>query len=195
MANSKGKRKLRRMLQEAGLSLPLRPPTQPAAPTSTLLWKRIPKWLYGCAVILTIAITLLTDYQWLHIEKDSSLNPTSPFSQFLVIANGGYIPLTGLDAECGFSTELKGKVSGEISSGHDIWRGFAHSLPHDGRATVPCRPIWSGRDVQFPDGAIFEINITYAYYHLNLGFLRRSQDFHFTSIVGSDGSQHWQYEQ
>jgi len=183
------------MRQETGRSLPPRSPSQPVTPASTPLWKKIPKFLYYWGAILSIAVILLTGYPWLHIEKDSSLNPTSPFSQFLVIANGGYIPLTGLDAECGFSTELKGKVSGEISSGHDIWRGFAHSLPHDGRATVPCRPIWSGRDVQFPDGAIFEINITYAYYHLNLGFLRRSQDFHFKSIVGSDGSQHWQYVQ
>ena len=183
------------MRQEAGRSLPPRSPTQSVAPTSTLWWKKIPKWVYYCAVILALAFTLLTGYPWLHIDKDSSLNPTNPFSQFLGIVNGGYIPLTGLDAECGFSTQLKGKVSGEISGGHDIWRGFAHYLPHDGRATVPCRPIWSGKDVQFPDSAIFEIKITYAYYHLNLGFLRRSQDFHFKSIVGSDGSQHWQYAQ
>jgi hypothetical protein len=183
------------MRPEAGRPLAPQSPRQPVAPGSAPLWKRLPKWLYYCAVILSIAITLLTSYPWLHIEKDSSLNTTNPFSQYFVIVNGGYIPLTGLDAECGFSTELKSKASGEISDGHDIWRGFAHSLPKDGRATIPCRPIWSGKDIHSPDGAIFEIKITYAYYHFNLGFLRRSQDFHFTSIAGSDGSRHWQYQQ
>lgn len=192
MANSKDRRKLKRMLQEAGLGPLLATPAQrPQPPASKSILRKTPSYLYWFCAICAIAIGISQGYPWLHLEKDYSLNPSNPFAQRWLVVNGGYIPVTDLDAVCiaNATQRATGSTYGDI---RDTRKQFADYLGHDGRVTVPCLTIWTGTKPIFDEGATLDITISYAFYHLNLQMLRRSQAFHFRSKRAIDGSQGWE---
>src|ERR1700732_580703 len=125
MANSKGRRKLKRMLQEAGLGSLLAIPAQPTQPpASKSILRRTLYCLYWFCSICAIAIGISQGYPWLRLERDYSLNPSNPFAQRWLLVNGGYIPLTDLDADC--SANATQRATGSTYSNiRDIRKQFA----------------------------------------------------------------------
>src|ERR1700730_9517027 len=105
MANSKGRRKLRRILQEQGLSVPQPAPVTPRTPEPSIpFWKRIPGWLYGAVVALSVLITTLEGYPWLSVQEGPLLDPQNPYSELFSVSNGGYAPVSNLGAYCFLNT-------------------------------------------------------------------------------------------
>jgi hypothetical protein len=191
MANSRDRRALRRLLQESGLSLALKPASQPPTLASVPFWKRIPAWVYLAVGVLSIVITLLEGYPWLSIQERGFTDPANPYSQIFVVSNGGYVPLTDLDAYCypNFKTSSGNAMLNAKYDSHS----FADYLGHDGYVGIPCFELASNFHFpgQYNSGSELTIQISYAFYHLNLKSIRRSQWFSFSSILGKDGSQHW----
>ena len=147
MANSKGRRKVRR--ERTRLGLPPLPQVERKSHIETHatgrgIWKKIPAWAYFIVVAASVGITLVEGYPWLSVEKDELLDPGNPYSQTFVVVNGGYIPVTDLDADCtpDFVTSAESGMGGiSVKS-----LKFADSIPHDGRATISC----SGLQLKFP---------------------------------------------
>lgn len=194
MANSRGRRRLRRQLQEAGLGHLLetpsqRSPTINASQTSPPFWKRIPAWIYALLGGLAIVVTLLEGYPWLSVEEGPILEPHNPLSEMFQVVNGGYVTVTDLDAHCIVTMESTHHVSFNDSGFN--FPGFANYLAHDGRTTIPC--FRSIRGLEFLDGSKLDIVITYAMFHANIKFLRKSQTFHFKSVADRQGLLHWQF--
>src|ERR1700676_2067085 len=100
MGNSRGRRKLRRLLQEQGLSMPRKSPAPKSKAVSISFWKKIPHWIYYAVVFLTLVITSLEGYPWLSIQRSGMLYANNPYSEMFEISNSGYIPLTHLTAVC-----------------------------------------------------------------------------------------------
>jgi len=195
MGNSKDRRKLRRLIQQLGLSMPPTVPAAPQKPVSIPFWRKIPAWGYAAAVLFSIAITLMEGYPWLSIQENAFLDPTDPFSQMFSITNQGYVPLTDVDVDC-----FPNFQSTAITMGGSLvsFRNVAGYLEHGGTVTIPCfripdifRTTAPAAERTKRPGATLGVVVSYALYHINLKFLRRSQEFHFRSVVGKDGSQHW----
>jgi hypothetical protein len=196
MANSRGRRTLRRMLQEAGLHPPPATPAIIPRPKPISLRKRIPRWVYLVLGLFALVITLLEGYPWLSIQDNGSLNPRDPFTAMFSVSNGGYIPLTNLDADCVF-----GAVADPLPL-HDLRlegnsmpvHNFASWLWHDDRATLPCFHILReriGPNLYNFKNPTLEITVLYSFVGLNLKPLRRSQTFLFRAAIASDNSWRW----
>src|ERR1700683_16890 len=100
MANSRGRRKLRKQLQEAGLGSLLVLPSPIPAPKTPPFWKRV---LAVGSAFLGVAgalITIAGSYPWLSVDRGDLIDPTNPFSELFEVRNDGYIPVTHLDALC-----------------------------------------------------------------------------------------------
>lgn len=137
---------------------------------------------------MAIVITLAEGYPWLSVQEGALLDPTNPYSEMFNITNGGYIPVTNLDATCimNFTSPYGGfKDSGAR------YQNFANYLSHGGSATIPCFTMLDAGARQVPNGAKYDVTIVYSYYGLNYSSLRRHQSFHFQSTVGRDGLAHW----
>ena len=165
--------------------LPIEPP-----PTKSLL-RRVFQWKYAVLIFLATIITLLEGYPWLSVERGEVLDPRNPYSEMFDARNGGYVPITNLDALCSMKfTDSRGN---EFDSLNTTYPTFASYLGHDGRITIPCFRSLATEGVQIMNGAELTVTIYYAMYHFNLSFLRKSQKFRFKAIVGKDGSHHWQF--
>jgi len=144
--------------------------------------------------VAALAVTLLEGYPWLSIQEGALINPGDPFTEMFKVTNSGYIPATNLDAVCFFGG---GEQPGRIHMGPRAVKilrpGFADYLAHDKTATIPCFGALVIDDANISGGATMEITISYAFWRLNWNPLRRSQTFRFTSVRGTDGSQHWQF--
>jgi hypothetical protein len=164
--------------------------SQSAATPKPPFWQRSHKLLWTILGALAILGTLIEIYPWLSIEEDALLDPHNPFSELFVVTNEGYIPVTDLDALCtgNGSVSARGNTFANIRRED---RRFADYLGKGGRVTAPCFRLMHG--ISPDSGATLDIKITYAFYHLNLSLLRRSQTFYFKSIIGDDGAQHWQF--
>ncbi|HEV2221654.1 MAG TPA: hypothetical protein VGR84_01490 [Candidatus Acidoferrales bacterium] len=151
-------------------------------------WKKVPRWIWVATVGFSVLITMAEGYPWLSIQTSGLLDPYNPYSELFQVSNGGYVPLTNLDCDCGVNFD-----SPHIHFQNDsfISDGFAKHLGHGGTATLPCFRVIRTSDV--PSGAKLDIVVSYSFFRVNLHWLRRSQTFHFQSIRGDDGSQHWQF--
>ena len=156
-------------------------------------WKRTPKPIYAVLGVAALAVTLLEGYPWLSIQEGSLTDPGNPFSEMFKVVNGGYVPVTNLDAVCLLGGEQPGRVYISPGAYKIIQTGFANYLEHDKAATIPCFGSLGIEDSNISGGATMEVTISYAFWHLNWNPLRRSQTFRFTSVRGTDGSQHWQF--
>lgn len=118
------------------------------------------------------------------------MDPTNPYSQMFRVTNGGYIPVTDLDAIC----NANGSLAGDKFEDFKLHFGpFADYLGHGGSVTCPCFRMFNlgKEDASAPEGNTLDITITYDFFHLNWKPIRRSQTFRFKSAVGRDNSQHW----
>jgi hypothetical protein len=165
---------------------PQKVPAKPQPEMSQPFWKRIPAWVYAAAAFVSIGITLAEGYPWLAIQEGALLNPSNPYSEMFSVTNGGYVPVTDLDASCIMNFESPHDI---FSNSGSRFTNFAGYLAHGATATIPCFRTLNG--YQVPSGARFDVIIGYAYYGLNYTRLRRHQSFHFQSVVGKDGSHHW----
>jgi hypothetical protein len=193
MANSKGRRKLRRKLPETEVSTP--PPTlsRPHEPRrSNPSWKRIPGWVYGIVVVSSIIVTVLEGYPWLSIQRDDSLNSSNPYATVFLISNEGYIPITDLDAYC--IPDYGGTKTFAMHDNTLRYSDFASWLGHASKVTVPCFRIFTVDshlgNIESPK---LTISITYAFLHANINSLRRQQTFQFKAVKAEDASWHWTY--
>src|SRR5664279_5448986 len=100
-------------------------------------WKRIPKPIYAVLGIAALAVTLLEGYPWLSIQEGSLTDPGNPFSEMFKVVNGGYVPVTNLDAVCLLGGEQPGRVYISPGAYKIIQTGFANYLEHDKAATIP----------------------------------------------------------
>lgn len=192
------------MLKEAGVAAPVQnlPPVSQFRPpskekTKVALWKRIPRWIYlgfsalGFAAVL---VTLFQAYPWLSIQEGPRLDPRNELSQMFLIVNGGYIPLTHLDAVC-VPNFAAGDTHGDVRIDAPFpFLGFADYIGHDGRVTIPCfRVLQIGKNVQMSQGTTLDVSVSYAFWALNFPRLRRTQVFRFKSVRGPDGTSQWEY--
>jgi hypothetical protein len=187
MANSRGRRTIRRLLQEGGLGLLLKPTLPPPVPKTIPFWKKIPTSVYSALAVLALLIALSQGYPWLSVEESGLLDPSDPYSQMFKLSNGGYVPVTDVIAWCSADTVVNGNVFKDDRIGQPL----AGYLGHDGSVTLPCFEIFQMKRAVVPSGSMLKISLTYAFFHLNWKPLRRSQEFNFRSIVGRDNSQHW----
>ena len=180
------------MLQEAGQSpqppAPSRPP--PQLPKARLL-KKIPIWIYGLIGVCALGITLLEGYPWLSIEEGELLDPANPMSEMFKVRNGGYLPVTNLDAICTTDFSLSGTV---VNGNVTHIPSFADYLGHDGRITIPCFRAVSIRNLKFTSPITMQVEIVYNFYPTTYSRLRRSQKFSFLSVSDQTGGQHWQFK-
>jgi len=117
------------------------------------------------------------------------LDSRNPLSEMFKVRNGGYIPVTDLDADCAASFSVGGNI---FDNAHFGYPSFAADLAHDGTVTIPCfSSIDIGNRQMTGAGIFLNVEIGYAYYHLNLPKLRRSQLFRFMSVAAKDGTYHW----
>jgi hypothetical protein len=196
--NSGERRKFKRLLQQAGLKLsgpePPTTTTPKTTPPEKLPWKEIPNWIYA---VVTVGVTFLGAflalYPWISVQLGDSLDISNPYATQFNISNEGYIPLTELDAKCVFNFDTT-TIHAENNS--NTVRDFVHSLWHSDKATIPCNLHILGRAATpfiFRD-ANLSFEIQYAFWHLNLKRLRRTQRFSFVAVHGYDGLMHWQYQ-
>jgi hypothetical protein len=80
-------------------------PQQPLpaiAPPKASLLRRILswKWAWALAVFAATVVSLLEGYPWLSIQEGPLLDPSNPYSEMFSVSNGGYVPITDLDASC-----------------------------------------------------------------------------------------------
>jgi hypothetical protein len=107
MANSKGRRKLQRLLRKAGPSI-AQPQCSPAPEQQphTPWWKKIHGSIYTSMVFLAIVITLAEGYPWLSIAEGERLNLSDPFSELFTATNEGYVPIIVPEVTCVFHRNL-----------------------------------------------------------------------------------------
>jgi hypothetical protein len=168
--------------------MPPQTPVAPQKPVSIPFRKKIPAWGYAVAALFSIIITLAEGYPWLSVQRGGMLDAGNPYSEMFEVSNGGYVPLTNLDVVCIPSFETP---RAEIKDNNFEFNNAATYLSHGQTVTMPCFNSINMHHIR--DGAELAIFVTYAFYHLNLGFLRRSQVFHFRSLIGRDGTYHWAF--
>jgi hypothetical protein len=210
MANSRGRRKLKRLLQEQGLSVPLKvpvidappaalPPPPPKHPSrwNRIPWGKVPGWCWTLIVIFSVLITVLEAYPWLSIQRDDSLDPSNPYATTFIVTNDGYLPITDLDVICDPEVVYNQRGMGYFSvSENDMhFPPFSSYLAHSEKTTLPCFDVLN-MDTGMASGirkANLTVTVTYAFIHPNIKPLRRSQRFSFHGVKGKDGSWHWIY--
>jgi len=205
MASSKGRRKLRRHLQEAGLGHllePTAPPTKQAQPSprerrslEPKLWARS---LIGAVGFLAAVLAIVQGYPRVDLQKDETLNPSNPYRSMFVAVNEGFAPMgkVGVDCLVNFTTSTGGGMKNTMVS-QDVPGSFWHS----DKFTAPCTDIVQlnsdlpYRSVAKMDGAVTsaDMTITINYDPLWMNHLRRAQTFRLVTEKGSDGLLRWAF--
>jgi hypothetical protein len=209
MANSKGRRKLRRQLQEAGLGHLLQ--SAPPSPQSSGLSSgkgndpprrrfsvsgilgKIPAASWVILVFLATAMTLLEGYPWLSVSRGATLDPANPLSLMFDVKNEGYSPAESLDADCTFWFEMIGTgMSGHASDVTTPFPNFADTLYHSGTATLPCfRSIGLSRNALPLASADVRVKVSYFVWPFFCSFCKRHQTFRFKGAVSGDLPMQW----
>lgn len=162
---------------------------RPAPAKRRSVWKRIPAWIWVALAFLSIVVAMLQAYPWLSIQETISLDPSNPYSELFLLVNEGYLPVTNLDADCGFSFEASPRIN--IQRNIAEFPNFARFVPHSGMVTLPCFRTVTGT-WQFTSAQL-NVTATYSYYGIPWQLFRRHQTFLFRAVKASDGSLHWTY--
>jgi hypothetical protein len=190
VANSKGKKQLQKALKESGQWTQLLAALKPPVPSPVPFWKTCARWLGSFVAFLAALAGLYAAYPWLSVEKDEMLDPNNPYSEMFLVGNGGYVPTTEMQVQCSpdFVTDKDNYV---LRSSLDIANFQIDYLGHGGTATLPCFELVRTFSFSRLKRAKLTIKITYAFIHLNISWLRKSQSFQFVATLGSDGHLHW----
>jgi hypothetical protein len=198
MANSRGRRKARRMLQEAGLWPPPKRLAPPPAEQHAPFWKRIVAGLSGLLALFATLVTLAYGYPWLSIEEGGLLDSNNPYSELWTVTNHG-IPIWPVEALCITSFTTSRGLS--VQDNRFI-TSVALYLGHEQSATAPCfnsAEVHPGGQRQRLVGASIDdtvrsgsLIIIVSYGILGLKRWPRHQTFHYVSVQGADNILRWQ---
>lgn len=150
------------------------------------IWKKIPKAIWWLVGAVALFVTLVEAYPWLSIQEGVTLNPSNPYSELLEVSNQGYVPLSDLSATCRVGFHL-GRIS--VSNARLHFPKFARYLGHGGSVTVPCFSTLNIPTTS--EGATLDLRISYGFYPLPASLFHRQQAFHFKSVMGKGGTEHW----
>lgn len=199
MANSRGRRKLRRLLQEAGLGHLLKP-LEPAAEGGTDgtdqrkpgLFRRIRLGGWLLLGVLATAITLLEGYPWLSITQDYGLNENNPYQTMFYVTNEGYLPADDLRATCTEAMGDSARNDWNFNTGDE--EQFADRLYHSGRATLPCyrHIVMKGPWPRFVRTQL-SVKVIYYVWPLTCPFCTRHQTFRMEGASDEHGKMHWAF--
>jgi hypothetical protein len=194
MANSKERRKLRRMLKEAGL---LPPPPPPAQPPSNGMkekypawWRRIPKWIYAGIAGTAAVVGLLVLYPWLSIELSSPSDSSNPFTENFNVVNEGFISAMNVSAYCTRDADFGIGVTLRGVHEEDSRTILSPSLDYKRKVTIPCTPEEMIKGMPPIRSANLTISVWYAVGWLPL---QRQQDFKFRLTRDVGGQYRWLY--
>jgi hypothetical protein len=199
MANSNGRRKLRRQLQKAGLgemleTLRQKPATKPPW-TFSRVFGLIPTWVRWFLSVFGVAVALVQLRPSLNLQKDESLSPNNPYRTMFVVANDGYIPITNIVVTClSNSGGNKFKIS---NSGMTI--PIEGTFGHNRHFTLPCTNLINGTPdsldaFKLPRGSKFDQAELTVYIHYSfLGAFNHSEKFLLKAEPADNGSLHWAY--
>jgi hypothetical protein len=162
------------------------------------VWRLIPGWVKTVIIGATLIITLLEGYPWLSTQENGLLDPNNALTEMWLVQNDGYIPVTNLGAICApaaaFSRPGADVEETGIRGIGFKFDNFADYLGHAGTVTLPCFHAVGVQNLRSMTGSELEVEVTYAFYGLDFPILRRSQEFRFECVVGSDYVQHWIYK-
>lgn len=115
-----------------------------------------------------------------------------------VVANDGYVLLTKVEVDCGFS--VSDSNGNSFSNSIAGFENAADHLWHSDKFTLPCFNILTlggepgmNRLSQPITQASLEIEIEYSFFYINLKYLRRHQTFHLRALRAIDNSFHWEF--
>ncbi len=193
MTNSRGRRQLRRMLKEAGLSETLRVTSSPREGIGNFYLERnvccillvsgflgvsnnfsgeLPVALYNKGRADAKRRPLFSDVysgQWgLHTNQRPHFVNCTFFYKTMIGPEAGTLKIP-------FSPQL----SRRVEMGH----GESFTTPCFGATITGGKPL---------PGSALDISVSYAFWHLNFRWVRRSQDFHFEAVSGDNSSLYWQ---
>jgi hypothetical protein len=193
MANSRDRRRLRRMLAEAGLLLlPKTPVPPPAMPTHSRLsiLSKVPKSTYALVVAIATVVGLLVLYPWLSIEQDFSSNTSNPFTENFSITNEGYVSAKHIYMRCVRSFDVGTGHIGNVSEEPDRTM-LTESLPYKHKLSLPCTPheFIVTDPLPYRNGT-FTIVI---WYEIGWVPFERAQVFKFQLVTDEAGKYHWLY--
>jgi hypothetical protein len=164
-------------------------------------WSGIPRLAGG--TVLAIA-TLVAIYPWLSVQRDDSLDQSSPYATMFVISNSGYIHATDVNAECVISFEgsTQNVRNMHVSNEKFGFAKFAERLTHNKPVTLPCfksmgmmsRGLY-GVGLEKPTfrKVSLGIKIDFAFPYINWKWTRQHKTFNFEGIIGDDNTWHWKY--
>jgi hypothetical protein len=136
MASSKGRRTIRRSLQEVGLGWLLKTTPESLGRKPIPFWKKISTTGYAVLGFLALLIALEQGYPWLSLQKDESLDPSKPYSTMFLVTNTGYFSATDVDVNCKLSFLTPG--DNRFIDNTVEFPNSAFELAHGGYFTVPC---------------------------------------------------------
>ena len=194
MANSKGKKRERKRLQDLGLGWLFQVHPEPVSRKQKVFRR---SWQVLLFLLTLIGLVYL--WPWLSISPDDSVDPTVPYKTMFSVVNDGFIPATTVSAKC----IMTFKASSESITDLNTWDNtintgvFAPFLPHNHRETIPCfrhfddflfgnRPF---DPLHYRSGALLRITIRYQI----LFILPKNQTFDFQSYLDANGKHHWEY--
>jgi hypothetical protein len=188
--NSRDKRKLRRMLQEAGLTQPQpTPATTPAAKKQDPLWKRVPHWIYFLLGVCAIAVTLLEGFASFSFQESALLDPSNPFSQMFTTSYEGYWPITDIDISCTpqYVTEHYNLHLGNVQ----VYQHITSYMTHSDQLTIPC--FMGDRDAKVRNDFVtrLDVAIAFSFFPAKWRVLRKSKTFHFLCTRDKSNQPHW----
>lgn len=165
----------------------------------TSLWSGIPRLVWGA--VLAVA-TLVSIYPWLSVQRDDSLDQSSPYATMFVISNSGYIHATDVNAECVISFEgsTQNVKNMHVSNERFGFEKFAERLSHNKPVTLPCFKSTEmmasgmyGLGLEKPAlrKASLEIKVDFAFPYIRWKWMRQYKAFNFEGVLGADNIWHW----
>jgi hypothetical protein len=189
MANSKGRRRIRRDLQAVGLGWLLKPPS----PTTIPLWKKISSRGYLTLGLVAAMLAILTVSPSWTLSEGQQTNTADSFSTVFNVTYEGYWPVFNPTLDC--DAEYRFKPSRSPARGLKI-HGSPQLPPmiigHGRTFTTPCNWATVGMDasVQHPlVRSTIDFSLRYAIWPLPWKWGHKT--FHLIS-AGTQNDQHWE---
>lgn len=189
MGNSKERRKLQRLLAEAGLSSQAAAPSHPRATTAERqapLLRKALRRIYTLLGLAALLVTLFSIYPWLSVDVAGSLDPSNPIKAEFFVANEGLVPISKATVIC---TPTLDAENGVVHGPSILFDNAIESLHYKHRASLPCYRSIGGR-IGKANSATMKIVVSYKFQGF---FPHMSQEFNFVATKAADNTLHWMY--
>jgi hypothetical protein len=161
------------------------------------VFRRFPGWLWAMIAAGGVLLGYGTLYPTLSINQDYSFDNMNPFNTSFSIVDEGYWPLRNLSAVCEgdftmrpWTTNPDDKSSMHLHTADSAPIEFAKDMRFKERLTLPCNHNVVANGHKLDPGATLKITVTYRFGGTKM---RRSQVFHFRTVMGWGGQAFWQY--